>query len=716
MKKEEIKNKLPESCMFEVSKITKSGELLARTIKREDNPDGVKIYVMENRQIKPALNEGDKFIGKVIYKRDCCYTKPITRTEMASNENETVFGIIEKRDDKYYVIPAEKNNYMSYMLDRLNKSKEGDFVKIELCGDKKFKTVKIVKNFGAFDLNKATASLILEKYEIPLEFSEATIKETIKMPKYHLKGREDLRNVPLVTIDGEDSRDFDDAIYAQKTDDGFLLIVAIADVAFYVQRGTSLDKDAYDRGNSVYLPNMVVPMLPEILCNDLCSLRPQEERASMVCFIDIDNEGNINKYDFKRAVIKSVARLTYNEVQDAIEGRMNANTSAVYDKSIKPIYDAFLALQKARKKRGTLELEIEEIKVKVDDNGFIKSIEKEVSLTSHQIVEEFMIAANVSAAKALGKAKLPTMYRIHEKPKEEKLHDIEPLLHNLGLKLPSLPSLMPCHFNNVLDVCKEKGYSAGISDLILRLQCQAKYSPNNIGHFGLWLTDYAHFTSPIRRYSDLLIHRALIKAYDMPDGGGLEDSLTHEMFEEFGEHLCVTERKAVSAERDVVSRFLSSYLEPSIGQEFDVKISGISTAGLFVRVEKIGAEGLIPMRSLPDDNYAIEQCCMIGPSNKLKFEFGDLIKVQLTEASPITGGLIFKYIDSELGTEYKDKGNKFWAGAGRFKKEPKKKAEKEPKEKVGLSKKKKAKIAKKKARKAQIKKANREKKNVSQSD
>lgn len=710
MKKEESKNKLPESCMFEVSKLNKKGDLLARTVNREDNPDGVKIYIIENRQIKPALAVGDKFLGKTIFENDVYYTKPITRTEVASTETEMVYGIIEKRDDKYYVIPAEKNNYMSYMLDKLNKSKEGDFVKIELCGNKKFKTAKIVKNFGTFDLNKATASLILEKYEIPLDFSPETIQETVKMPKFHIKGREDLRNVPLVTIDGDDSRDFDDAIYAQKTDNGFLLIVAIADVAFYVKSGTSLDKDAYKRGNSVYLPNMVVPMLPEILCNDLCSLCPKEERASMVCFIDIDNEGNINKYDFKRAVIKSAARLTYNEVQDAIDGKQNENTSAVYDTAIKPIYDAYLVLQKARKKRGALELELDEIKVKVDKDGFIKSIEKEEHLTSHQIVEEFMIAANVSAAKALGKAKLPTMYRIHEKPKEEKLRDIEPLLHSLGLKLPTLPSLMPSHFNNVLEVCKEKGYSAGISDLILRLQCQAKYSPNNLGHFGLWLTDYAHFTSPIRRYSDLLIHRALIKAYDMPDGGGLDTSLTHETFEEYGEHLCVTERKAVSAERDTVSRFLSSYLEPSIGQNFDVKISGISTAGLFVRVESIGAEGLIPMRSLPDDNYTIEQCCMFGPGNKLKFEFGDLIKVQLIEASPVTGGLIFKYVDPEFGVEYKDKGNKFWAGAGRFKKEPKKKLEKEPKEKVVLSKKKKAKIAKKKARKEQIKKTNREKK------
>lgn len=659
MKKNKKAKKLPENCLLEIYGTGNLGDLMAKTVDREDNPDDVKIYVADNRRIKPALQVGDRFLGKLVFNKNCYWAKPISRTAMADAPQEKIYGVIELREGKYYLKSTEKNARMNYLLDNIGKSKAGDFVSVILTGERKFKDAQILKNFGPFDLSKATAVLILEKYGIPDIFPEEVLKEAKRCPEFDKSKRMDITDIPLVTIDGDDSKDFDDAVYAKKTEDGFDLVVAIADVAFYVRDFTELDREAYKRGNSVYLPNMVVPMLPEELSNDLCSLRPKVNRACVACFMSIDKMGNLKSYDFKRAVMKSVARLTYREVQDAIDGKLNDTTTPIFKSVIQPLYEAYCAFYQARKKRGALEIESNEIKVKVDKNGVIKSIEKEEIFTSNQIIEEFMVAANVSAAKALSKTKYPTMYRVHEKPLEEKLKELQPLLHSLHMKLPDQAAIKPEHLNKVLNTCKEKGYSAGISDLILRLQCQAKYSPHNLGHFGLALSDYVHFTSPIRRYSDLLIHRALINAFDMGDGPGLDAGATEKVFEEIGEHLCITERKAVSAERDVVARFLSAYLEPSIGSDFEVKITGLTTAGMFVQVETIGAEGLIPMRSMPEDNYQLVNgnSELTGDKTGRSFTFGDKIKARLIEASPITGGLIFKFVDENEGVDYYQKGS-----------------------------------------------------------
>lgn len=696
--KKQIPDRLPENCLLEISETGKYGDYMAVPVDPADNPAGHKIYVMDNKRIKPALAVGDRFIGRLQRRRDGWFVKPLARTAKAGEPEEILYGIIEKREGKYFLKPSEKNNYMDYLLDDPAGAGDGDYVKVALTGSRRFKEARIVKNFGRFDLNKATASLILEKYKIPHEFPEAVDKETGKLPSFHKKERENLTDIPLVTIDGEDARDFDDAVYAKRTQDGFLLIVAIADVAFYVRSGTALDKEAYRRGNSVYLPNMVVPMLPEILCNDLCSLRPKEQRAAIACFIEIDRNGKIKKYDFKRAVIKSAARLTYKEVQEALDGKKSDNIAPVFKTTVQPVFDAYLALNRAREKRGALNLETDELKVKVNKEGKVIAIEKEEHFISHQIVEEFMIAANVCAAKALGKTRLPTMYRIHEKPLEDKLKEIEPLLRNLGLKLPDPAALRPEHLNKLIDLC---GAGQGISELILRLQCQARYSPQNIGHFGLGLKDYAHFTSPIRRYADLLIHRALIKACKMPDGGGLDDNADIRAFEDMGEHLGETERRAVNAERDITARFVSAFLTPSVGSVFEVRVSGVSTAGVFVRVENIGAEGLMPMSSLPADNYVLAAGNMElrGEESGRRFCFGDALRARLLEASPITGGLIFRFIDPEDGDDYVEKGGRFYGGS------PKTGAGiKNGKKSAGSKKKEERKMRKKKIKKSNAKK------------
>ncbi len=641
--KKNKKNRLPDNCLMEVSGLSEDGDLMAVTVDPEDNPFGHKIYLSGNGKIKPALAEGDRFIARLSLRKDVWWAKPLARTEAAGCEVEQVHGVIEERGGKYYLKSAEKNSRMDYLLDEIGSSQTGDFVKVALIGERKFKQAKIIKNYGSFNLSKATDLIILEKYGISDVFPESVLKEASRLKGYCPAGREDLTRLPLVTIDGDDSKDFDDAVYAEKTNGGFHLVVAIADVACYVRPGAELDREAYRRGNSVYLPGLVVPMLPEILSNDLCSLRPGKIRPCLACSMQIDNDGNLLSYEFCRALMKSAARLTYREVQNAFEGRHSLQTQGLFKTVIQPLYEAYFALRKARERRGSLELDPVEVEVKLDAGGNILCVGRAEHFLSHEIVEEFMIAANVSAAKRLEQSKLPVMFRVHDKPLEEKLKDFAPLLHSLHMKLPNYPSLKPSHLNKVLDESRKHNMGAGINSMIMRLQCQAKYSPENIGHFGLALSDYAHFTSPIRRYADLLVHRALIKACGMPDAGALEDGASVGQFKQIGEHLCETERTAAQAERDSIARYVSAYLQPSVGADFEVRISGLTNAGIFVSIENLGADGLIPMRTLPKDTYCISEgnAEMVGLKTGRRFILGDMLTACLTEASALNGALTF---------------------------------------------------------------------------
>ena len=646
---------------FEVAYVSRvSGELIADTLVKKENPNRERIIIIDNRRIRPALEVGDAFIGKISRRGDTWYVKAIARSARANAPEEKVYGVVEKANHQVYVLPTDRGNFMKYLIDKPDGARNGDFVAISLGGSKKFKQARIIRNYGGYDVNKAASGSILDKYNINTVFPEGVTSELGKLPKYKRDCREDLTSLPLVTIDGDDSKDFDDAVWAEKTVTGFNLIVAIADVAFYVRHLNMLDREAYRRGNSVYLPNMVVPMLPEVLSNDLCSLRPKEVRPVLACYMTIDHQGRLLGYNFKRAVMRSAARLTYREVQDARDGKKNNHTAPLIKTVITPLYEAYEALRRERIRRGALELDVPEVKVKVDHKGTIRSVAKTEVLDSNRLIEEFMVAANVAAALMLQKHKQPIMYRIHDKPKSEKMKDIEPLLQNLKMKLPDAASLKPGHLNKIIEKCRKTGYSAGISDLILRLQSQACYSPHNIGHFGLGLKNYVHFTSPIRRYADLLIHRALIKACRLPDGGALDNKADEKLFEEIGVHISAAERAAVAAEREVTSRYISAYLEPLCGQDFEVRITGLNNAGIFVRIEALGAEGLVPMRTLPDDDYMLMPGGgeMLGRFNARSFKMGAPLTCRLTEAVPLTGGLTFQYVDKEQGIDYFAKGGR----------------------------------------------------------
>lgn len=642
MKKSHKNAGSPAYALFCVIAEDEDGGLLAALRKGEHKE---RQFPLKESRIRPALTIGDEFLGKIKKTAGGDVVIPVARTSSARTAiaAESIFGIIERQNHICLVIPAERGA-KPIVLGENKSLKNGDFVEIEISGSGSAKEVSLVQNHGLFNMEKLNSMLIAQKYKLPHIFERDVLDECRKFPDFSAQERINLTGLPFVTIDGDDSKDFDDAVYACRTESGFGLIVAIADVSFYVRPNSALDREACRRGNSVYLPQQVIPMLPEILSNDLCSLNPGVKRPVVACLMQIDRGGNLVDWEFKRGVIKSAARLTYKETAAALQGTFNSQTKKLFKKAIEPLHEAYQALALARKKRGALELETTEVKIRLDKDGSVIAVEKQESLISHKIIEEFMIAANVAAARRLQLSKQPVMYRIHDRPPEEKLKEIKPLLDSLKLKLPDCRALKPEHLNRILELCRKQGRGSGIDDLILRLQCQAQYAPQNIGHFGLGLKEYVHFTSPIRRYADLLIHRALVNACGLSDQ--LEEMPSANAFAETADHLCSTERTAAAAERDMTARYLSLYLKPLVGTEFEVKISGLTNAGIFVRIESLGAEGLIPMRSLPKDYYCLYDAgsCLKGVDSKLKFCLGQKLSVILSEAAPITGGLIFRYL------------------------------------------------------------------------
>lgn len=504
---------------------------------------------------------------------------------------------------------------------------------------------------GHDDDPKAISLIALHEKGLRVTFPQSVIDETDGMVVPPLGDRTDLRSIPLVTIDGEDARDFDDAVFAERTDKGFHLIVAIADVSHYVRPGSALDKEAYKRGNSTYFPDRVLPMLPEKLSNDMCSLRPKEDRACLAVHMYIDNMGALQSYKFVRGLMKSVARLTYEQVQNARDGQTDGTTEVLIDHVITPLYDAFAILDAARVKRGALNLDMPERKVVVDAKGNMTGVALRARYDSHKLIEEFMILANVAAAMALEAKSAPCMYRIHDVPSAAKLDSARAFLEGFNLNLARGQVVKPALFNQLLSKVEGLEHAPLVNQIVLRSQSQAVYSPDNIGHFGLALQKYAHFTSPIRRYADLIVHRSLIRSWNLGEGG-LEQSETNRM-EEIGEHISQTERTSMEAERASVDRFTAAFLATRMGEVFPGRISGVTRFGLFVTLKDMGADGLVPIRSLPQDFYihSEEQHALIGRRTGILFRLCAPVMVRVVEADRLTGSSVFELVDAERGAE-----------------------------------------------------------------
>ena len=554
------------------------------------------------------------------------------------------------------VVPADRRNRAEYRVAErdVGEAADGDLVRVEQlpARDRGSLRARVVERLGHSSDPGAVSLLAIASHDIPTEFPIAAIAEAEAAPPASLAGRSDLRGLALVTIDGADARDFDDAVWAEPDPDpenrgGWHIVVAIADVAWYVRPGTALDREAQRRGNSVYFPDRVVSMLPEILSNDLCSLKPDVDRLCFAAHLWIDAVGGKRRHRFERGLMRSAARLTYEQIQAAQEGHSESGL-AVSRERVAALFGAYTALATARANRGTLELDIGEDRVVLDGEKQPVAIVRAPRLDSHRLIEELMILANVAAAEELERRRQSAMYRIHDAPDPEKLEELRMILDEIGIpgfRLARGQAAKPEMFNRILRrAAAAPGTAALVSELVLRCQAQAAYSAKNIGHFGLALRRYAHFTSPIRRYADLLVHRAL--AADAPGrGSGAVPVLAdRETLDAVAEHISATERRAAAAERGAFERYRAIVLARSIGSIFTGRISGVTEFGLFVTAAENGAEGLVPISTLPGDYYDGDKRAhrLIGRRSGRIFRLGDEVRVRLVEADAIGGRVVFR--------------------------------------------------------------------------
>jgi ribonuclease R len=642
---------LPDVGVVEIIGTDADGELLARPLNYEGEGRPPRIFMAPFRPGEAAVGVGDRVLAKLkrVRGEDVYEARPI---RIIGEARARVLGVFEPNPDgSGRLRPTSRKEKAEYIVPRGESldAKAGELVLADIMPGRLYgvRTASVKERMGLLGAPRSVSLVAIHTNDIPFEFPEAALRQAAAEGPAPMNDRTDLRAIPLVTIDGEDARDFDDAVFAEPDPDpknpgGWHCIVAIADVSWYVRPGDALDKEAFKRGNSVYFPDRVVPMLPEELSNGWCSLKPDEDRPCMAVHFWLDALGNKLRHRFVRAMMRSVARLTYTQAQAARDGNPDEKTGQLLDGVIAPLYGAWAALFRERKERGVLELDIPERKVTITPEGKVESITERERFDSHRLIEDFMIMANVCAAETLEKLHKPCMYRIHDLPSQEKLEGLREFLSSLDLKLAKGQVLRPAHFNRILEAVEGTANSHLVSEVILRSQAQAQYSPENIGHFGLGLARYAHFTSPIRRYADLLVHRALIAGLHLGEGGLPADAVAE--FAEWGEHISVTERRAAVAEREAVDRYVTAFLSDRVGATFAAKVSGVTRFGLFVTLDGTGADGLVPISTLPEDFYVHDEVhhCLVGKRTRKTFQLGQKLDVVLGEANTLTGSMVFR--------------------------------------------------------------------------
>jgi ribonuclease R len=553
------------------------------------------------------------------------------------------------------MIPVDKKQAgreLNIAASDANGAEDGDLISVDLIRTRGFGlgSGKVKERLGSLATEKAISLIAIHSHDIPQAFSRDALKEAEAAKPASLQGREDWRDVPLVTIDPPDAKDHDDAVYAQVDDDadnpgGMLVTVAIADVAFYVRPGSALDRDALTRGNSVYFPDRVVPMLPERISNDLCSLVPGEPRGALAVRMVIGPDGRKKSHTFHRILMRSAAKLNYAQAQAAIDGLPDDTTGPLLEPILKPLYAAYALVKKARAERDPLELEIPERKILLKKDGTVDRVVVPQRLDAHKLIEEFMILANVAAAEMLEKKGLPLIYRVHDEPSVEKVHNLQEFLKTLDMPFAKAGALRPSVFNRVLSQVKGHDSEPLVNEVVLRSQAQAEYAAENYGHFGLNLRRYAHFTSPIRRYADLIVHRALIRGLGLGEGA-LPETDTVDTLSEVSAQISATERRAMKAERETADRLIAHFLADKIGARFQGRISGVTRAGLFVKLSDTGADGLIPIRTLGTEyfNYDEARHALVGSRSGAMHRLGDVVEVRLVEAAPVAGALRFELL------------------------------------------------------------------------
>ena len=552
----------------------------------------------------------------------------------------------------------QANKELTIAADAAGGAQSGDLVAVELLRSTRLglPAARVVERLGSVASEKAISLIAIHSHNIPLEFrhdalAQAQAAVPLTMARAEAE-REDWRALALVTIDPPDAKDHDDAVYAQADPDagnpgGFILTVAIADVAHYVTPGSPLDREAVVRGNSVYFPDRVVPMLPERISNDLCSLKPEAERPALAVRMVIDAGGRKRSHTFHRVMMRSAARLAYAQVQAAIDGRPDAVTGPLLDPVLRPLYAAYAALMRARETRAPLDLDLPERKLILKPDGRLDRVVKAERLDANRLIEEFMILANVAAAETLERARVPLVYRVHDEPAIEKLNALREFLATLDISLPKGGALRPQAFNRILARAHGRDSEQLVNEMVLRSQAQAEYAAQNYGHFGLNLRRYAHFTSPIRRYADLIVHRGLIRALRLGHDG-LPEGADEAALSEIAARISAAERRAMLAERETADRLIAHFLADRIGATFEGRISGVIAAGLFVRLNDTGADGFIPARTIGNEYVRYDETAqaLIGSRSGERYRLGDPVTVKLVEAAPVAGALRFELLSA----------------------------------------------------------------------
>jgi ribonuclease R len=635
--------RLPEIAAVEIIGTDADGDPLARPVDwdRDAGPPPL-IRMQPEKSGMPALGPGERVLARLQPSGHGRYEGRTLRR--ISETPGRILGIFRHRRAENCIVPTDRRFKAEWIVPRGQEAgAEPDEIvlgePIAAPHHLGLKPARVVERLGKLGDARSISLIAIHTHDIPQVFPDAALDQARRARAVRLSSsRTDLRGLKLVTIDGPDARDFDDAVYAEPAADlpgGFRLVVAIADVAHYVRPGSALDQAARQRGNSVYFPDRVVPMLPEALSNGWCSLRPNEDRGCLFVEMHIDRDGRKVSHRFGRGLMRSAARLTYEGVQEAYDGHDDIGVPLVH------LYGAFHALLAARQARGTLDLDLPERKVVLDETGHVASVAPRPRLDSHRLIEEFMVLANVAAAEELERLRQPCMYRVHAPPTEEKLESLRDFLATLGVSLLPSNQIHPRDLDRVLQRFAGTPEATVVNEVMLRSQSQAAYSPDNIGHFGLALPRYAHFTSPIRRYADLLVHRALIKGLKLGRDGLAVDEIA--AFPEIGEHITDTERRAQQAERDAIDRYLSAFMSDKIGAHFAARISGVTRFGLFVTVTETGANGIVPFATLPDDywQYDEREQTLTGRRTHQVFRLAQDVEVILSEANPVTGGMVF---------------------------------------------------------------------------
>ncbi len=652
---------LPPTVIADITGRDTDGELLATPTEWDTEESGpapkIRIHVPRRPQPGTAAGVGDRALMR-IEKLDegdgALYRGRVIK--VIDHARTRLLGIFRKAPDGGgRLVPVDKKQAgreLNIAPPDTGGAEDGDLVSVDLVRTRGYGLAsgKVKERLGSLSSEKAISLIAIHAHEIPQAFSPGALREAEEAQPATLKGREDWRELPLVTIDPPDAKDHDDAVHAAPDDDpnnrgGYIVHVAIADVAFYVRPGSALDRDALTRGNSVYFPDRVVPMLPERISNDLCSLVPGQPRGALAVRMVIGPDGRKRSHSFHRVLMRSAAKLNYAQAQAAIDGRPDDTTGPLLEPILKPLYTAYALVKLARDERDPLDLDLPERKILLKADGSVDRVIVPERLDAHRLIEEFMILANVAAAEMLEKRALPLIYRVHDEPSQEKVHNLQEFLKTLDLPFAKGGALRPSLFNRVLGQVRGEDYEPLVNEVVLRSQAQAEYSAENYGHFGLNLRRYAHFTSPIRRYADLIVHRALIRALGLGEGA-LPETETLESLSEVAAQISVTERRAMKAERETADRLIAHFLADRIGATFQGRISGVTRAGLFVKLSDTGADGLIPIRTLGTEYYNYDETrhALVGSRSGAMHRLGDVVDVRLVEAAPVAGALRFELL------------------------------------------------------------------------